>query len=127
MLMPNPLIDKEFLKKLDEFPLREIYVRIIALTFDEHPIDEIQGRATAGSINIDGDSAVRRTCSLTLLADNLDTRDYYWGLKNKFKLEVGMKNFVDVKYGDIIWFPQGIFLITSFNTSETPTGYTINI
>ena len=125
--MPNPLIDKEFLKKLDEFPLREIYVRIIALTFDEHPIDEIQGRATAGSINIDGDSAVRRTCSLTLSADNLDTRDYYWGLKNKFKLEVGMKNFVDVKYGDIIWFPQGIFLITSFNTSETPTGYTINI
>lgn len=125
--MPNPLIDKEFLKKLDEFPLREIYIRIISLTADEQPIDEIQGRATAGSINLDGDSAVRRTCSLTLIADNIELRDYYWGLKNKFKLEVGMKNFVDSKYSDIIWFPQGTYVITSFNTSQSATGYTVNI
>lgn len=125
--MPNPLIDKDFLKKLDEYPLRDVYVRIIALTLDEYPLDEIQGRATAGSINIDGDSAVRRTCSLTLLADNLDTKEYYWGLKNKFKLEVGLRNYVDNKYSDIIWFPQGVYLITSFNTSETTSGFSISI
>ena len=125
--MPNPLIDKTFLKMLDEYPLRDVYVRIIALTLDEYPLDEIQGRATAGSINIDGDSAVRRTCSLTLLADSLDTKEYYWGIKNKFKLEVGLRNYVDNKYSDIIWFPQGVFLITSFSTSETTSGFTINI
>ena len=121
------LNDKIFLKKLDEYPIREIYVKIIALTHDEQPIDEIQGRATAGSINLDGDSAVRRTCSLTLLADDLDLRDYYWGLKNKFKLEVGMKNFVDKNYPEIIWFPQGVFIITQFNTSQTTSGYQISI
>ena len=125
--MPNPLIDKTFLKQLDEYPLRNVYVRIISLTNDEYPIDEIQGRATAGSINIDGSSAVRRTCSLTLLADNLDTKEYYWGLKTKFKLEVGLQNYVDDKYSNIIWFPQGIYLITQFSTSQNGTGYTINI
>lgn len=121
------LSDRAFLKKLDEFQLREIYVRIISLTLDEHPIDEIQGRATAGSINIDGNSAVRRTCSLTLICDDLELRDYYWGLKTKFKLEIGMKNFVDSNYEDIIWFPQGIYLITSFSTTQNATGYTVNI
>lgn len=125
--MSNPLIDKDFLRQLDEYPLREIYVKIISLTQEEYPLDEIQGRATGGSINLDGDSAVRRTCSITLVADNLELRDYYWGLKNKFKLEIGMKNFINKNYPDIIWFPQGIYLITSFNTSQNTTGYTISI
>ena len=125
--MTNFLNDKIFLKKLDEYPLREIYAKIIALSQEEYPIDEIQGRATAGSINLDGDSAVRRTCSLTLIADDIELRDYYWGLKNKFKLEVGMRNFVDSTRPDIIWFPQGTYVITSFNTSQSATGYTVNI
>lgn len=125
--MTNFLNDKIFLKKMDEYPLREIYIKIIALTYDEQPIDEIQGRATGGSINLDGDSAVRRTCSLTMIADNLELRDYYWGLKNKFKLEVGMRNFVDKSYPEIIWFPQGIYVITQFSSSQTTTGYTISI
>ena len=123
----TPLTDKAFLRKLDAYPLREIYVRIISLTLEEHPIDEIQGRATAGSINLDGDSAVRRSCSLTLVADNLELRDYYWGLKTKFRLEIGMRNFIDSKYPDIIWFPQGVFLLTQFNTSQNGTGYTISL
>lgn len=125
--MANPLTDKEFLRQLDEYPLREIYAKIIALTQEEYPIDEIQGRATAGSINLDGDSAVRRSCSLTLIADDIEIRDYYWGLKNKFKLEVGMRNFIGAGYPEIIWFPQGVYLITSFNTSQNITGYTVSI
>lgn len=125
--MANPLIDKMFLRQLDEFPLREIYAKIIALDNNEFPREEIQGRATGGSVNLDGTSAVRRTCSLTLLADNLDLRDYYWGLNNKFKLEIGMKNFINSNYADIIWFPQGVYIITQFNTSQNATGYTISI
>lgn len=123
----NYLMDKNFLKKLDAYPLREIYARIISLTLEEYPIDEIQGRVTAGSINLDGDSAVRRTCSLTLITDDLELRDYYWGLKTKFKLEIGMRNFVDSKYPSIVWFPEGTFLITQFNTSQNGTGYSVSI
>lgn len=46
---------------------RAIYVRIIALTKDELPLQTIEGKATGGSINIDGTSSLRRTCSLTMV------------------------------------------------------------
>ena len=35
----NPLVDKEFLALLDSHREREIYARIIALTFQEEPIE----------------------------------------------------------------------------------------
>jgi hypothetical protein len=60
--------DKEFLLALDKQKNKTIYARIIALDFKESPIETIEGRVTQGSINIDGASAVRRTCSLTLVA-----------------------------------------------------------
>lgn len=63
----NPLLDEEFLLKLTEKRERKIYARIIALTFQEEPIELIEGSVTQGSINIDGASAVRRTCSLSLV------------------------------------------------------------
>jgi hypothetical protein len=45
---------------------------------------------TGGSINIDGASAVRRSCSLTMVAQDFNYNDYYWGLNTKFKLEIGV-------------------------------------
>ena len=65
----NPLLDEEFLLKLIEKRERKTYARIIALTFQEEPIELIEGSVTQGSINIDGASAVRRTCSLSLVTD----------------------------------------------------------
>ena len=44
---------------------------------DEYPVEEITGKITGGSINIDGSSSVRRTCSLTLVADDVKVNDYY--------------------------------------------------
>lgn len=137
----NPLIDSNFLKLLDEYKEREIYARIIALSFDENPLEQIEGRVTAGSINIDGASAVRRTCTLSLIAQDLDINEFYWGLKNKFKLEIGMRNTIkhiicnantgetwgDKYPQDIVWFPQGIYAITAFNSTYNATSYTINI
>ena len=101
----NPLVDKEFLKRLDGVTEREIFARVIALSFAESPIETIEGRVTTGSVNIDGASAVRRTCSLSLVAQNMDINDFYWGLNQKFKLEIGMRNTIDDSYPDIIWFP----------------------
>ena len=77
----NPLLDKDFLRELDAHRSREVYAKVIALSFDEQPLDEMEGRVTAGSINIDGNSAVRRSCSLTFIAldlDRMDINDYYW-------------------------------------------------
>lgn len=123
----NYLYDQEFLKKIDEQQVKDVYAKVILLTFDENPIQELQGRITQGSINIDGTSAVRRTCSLTLLAEEMDINDYYWGIKDKFKLEVGITNQVDSRYPDIVWFPQGLFVITSLNESISSSGYTYTI
>jgi hypothetical protein len=60
--------NKDFLLKLDKQRNKTIYARITALTFEELPVEYIEGRVTQGSINLDGASAVRRTCSLTIVA-----------------------------------------------------------
>lgn len=40
---PNPLLDKDFLVKLDESREKEIYAKAIALNFEEQPIESIEG------------------------------------------------------------------------------------
>lgn len=129
------LLDEEFLATLSEQKEREIYARITALDINELPLDSIEGKVTGGNLNIDGSSAVRRTCNLTLVTDNVDINDYYWGLKTKFNLEIGLKNkltneykFVDDGlYPGIVWFQQGIFLIATFNTSLSINSCTISL
>ena len=100
----NPLVDKDFLKQLDTEQEREVFAKVISLDLNERPIEEIIGRVTGGSINVDGNSSSRRTCSLTLVASELNIHDFYWGLKTKFQLFVGLKNKINSKYPDIIWF-----------------------
>jgi hypothetical protein len=100
----NPLLDKEFLKKLDLDKKKTIFARITALNLDENPIDRIEGKVTGGSINIDGSSSVRRTINLSMIANEININDYYWGLKAKIKIDIGLENRVDDRYDDIIWF-----------------------
>lgn len=121
------LYDYDFLKKLDEYRTKTIYARIIALSHDETPMETIEGRITQGSVNLDGASSVRRTCSLTMVANNYDYNNYLWGLNTKFKLEIGVENLVDLNYPSIIWFKQGTYFISSFNTARNTTSFTITI
>ena len=123
----NTLLDNIFLEKLFTAYDREIYAKITALNFDEFPTEEISGKVTGGSINVDGTSACRRTCSLTLVANEVNINDYYWGLNTKFELQIGLTNRIDEKYPDIIWFKEGIYLITTFSTALGTSNYTINI
>lgn len=125
--MRYPLLDQDFLRRLSLEKDKEIYAKIILLTYDELPVYEIQGKITAGSVNIDGASAVRRTCSLTMVSKDVDVNNTYWALKNKFKLEVGVENSIDSQYPDIIWFKQGIFLFTSLNMNVSSSNFTISI
>lgn len=125
--MKNPFQDKEFLYNLNQDRHKEIYAKIISLSFDEKPQEQIEGRVTSGSINIDGTSTVRRTCNLTLIAKDVNITDFYWGVSNKFTLEIGLKNNINKEYPNIIWFKQGIYVITSFNSSLTNSNYTISI
>ena len=129
------LLDENFLATLSEQKERDIYARIISLDINENPIDQIEGRVTGGSINIDGDSAIRRTCSLSMITDKVDINEFYWGIKIKFKLEIGLRNRLTGQYAptkngiypEIMWFPQGYFIVSGFNTSISTNNCTISL
>lgn len=125
--MKNPLNDKDFLKKLDLKKNKKTYIKILNLTFDEVVRESIEGKVTSGSINIDGDSAVRRTCSLSMIAEDININNYLWSINTKVRIFIGVENDIDSKYEKIIWFNQGLFILTSFNVSYTSNNYTINL
>ena len=126
--MSNPLFDFNFLIELMNYQHREVYARITLLTQNELPLQQIEGRVTGGSINVDGNSALRRTCNLSLiLKDQSEINSFYWAFKQKFKLEIGLSNAIDKKYPEIIWFKQGIFIIASHDMSQSVNNYTITI
>lgn len=123
------MYDKNFLKQLDLNRTKETYVKIISLTNEDLPVEEITGQSTGGSINIDGTSSVRRSCSLSMVAtkeDNIIT-DKYWAYNHKFKLQIGLKNTIDGTHPDIIWFDMGIYVISNFSISESTSSLTISI
>jgi hypothetical protein len=65
---------------------------------------------------VNGASSVRRTCNITLVTDQVNINEFDWALETKFKVAVGLKNYIDTeRYEDIIWFPQGIYVITSYS------------
>lgn len=95
----NFLKDKTFLDKLDTLPVKEQYVRITVLSWDEKPIQEIQGRViNASPLTLDGTSTVRRTCTLSLFAEeqenDLTNVDQLFTVNKKVKLELGISNTV---------------------------------
>lgn len=123
------MYDKNFLKRLDLNRTKETYIKIISLTNEDLPVEEITGQATGGSINIDGTSSVRRSCSLSMTAtkeDNIIT-DKYWAYNHKFKLQIGLKNTIDSTQPDIIWFDQGVYIISNFSISESTSSLTVSI
>ena len=129
----NPLLDKEFLKDLAHYREKEIYVKIISYDNEGQPQDTLEGIATGGSINVDGASPVRRSCSLTLNIKKEQEEEtniffnLYWAITTQFELFIGLRNLIDSRYDNIIWFPMGWYLISSFSQNEDITSKTINI
>ena len=126
------LKDFDFLKEFDKQRVKEQFAKITVLTFDETPIQEIQGRVTGGSLSLDGSSAMRRTGNLSLIADeyenDLTTTKSLLSINKKIELLIGFKNTTD-KYTDfdILWFPQGIFVIMAPSISHGSNGISISL
>lgn len=148
------LKDQYFLKQLDELRLKEQFVRLTVLSWTEEAVSEIQGKAISGSLTLDGTSSVRRTASFTMFAEqkenDLSHIDQDLSINRKVRLEIGFRNtvptymydtrdektnevthhYVNYKelYGDIIWFPLGIFVIFDPSIShQVQQGVTISI
>ena len=127
--METYLLDKAFLKRLDQMQNKKIYAKIIALNNKEEPVEQITGNITSGSINIDGTAAIRRTCNLSIITQIDDTTltDELWVYKTRFKLLIGVENTIEPSYPDIVWFKQGTYVITSFSASTSTTSISISI
>lgn len=128
------LNDMDFLTQLDKLHMRVQYVKIILLSFkDEEPIKEIQGSITSGNLSVNGSSAIRRTINLTMLASidnsNLEDIDNEISINKKIKVLIGYDNPLKSykNYGDIIWFPCGLFVLSSANISRSTSGWNISI
>lgn len=114
------LNDSSFIYDVDLQRLQNQFIKITLLDWNENPLQEIQGIATGGSVSLNGNSAVRRTCSLTMTVKEVsdgaisDTKNII-SINKKIFLEIGIKNKTGkyTKEYPIIWFPQGVFVITS--------------
>ena len=132
--MREYLTDSKFLSMLDEMRIKKHYAKITVLSFvDEKPLREIQGIATAGSVTVNGQAALRRTISLTVSGieneNDINNIENIISINKKVKIEIGLENpFEDYKYyGDIIWFPLGTYVINQATTSTTASSANISI
>lgn len=129
----NFLQDQYFLKALEKHPIKEQHIKVELLDFKENTLAEIQGKCVSGSLNIDGNSSIRRTCTFSMIVDN-DTYDLgnlnsMIAINKKIRLFVGYTNFLSEykEYGEIVWFPLGIYIMISPSISNSSSGATINI
>ena len=126
------LKDSEFLRALDNNNNKFYWVKIEVLDMNEYPLKSIEGRVQPGStININGDSAVRRTCNISIVAEeaenDLTDIDNLLSINKKIKLFEGIKNNITNKYDDIIWFPLGVFVINDPSISHDISSATISL
>lgn len=126
------LNDSSFLDIINHLPVKEQFVKITVLNWNEFPIQDIQGKVSGGSLNLDGQSSVRRTCNLTMTVQE-EGIDFFnlqqsVSLNKKVQLFIGYKNTTNLylQY-DIIWFPLGTFVITDVSISHTVSGTSLSL
>jgi len=106
--------------------VRELNIKIEILNSTDNIIDEIQGIAIDGSIDITSDSAIRRTCSLKIgLTNKLipSPSSPIW-LNKRFRVWVGIKG---LSTGEIVWFNYGIYVISDPSIDIQISSKTISI
>lgn len=115
---------QSFLSKIDACLNQRQYVRMTLLDWEEHPLKEIQGVVTNGSLTKDGSSSVRRTMSLTVNLDggeyDATSLDMDFSLNKKVFVELGVKNDTEEwEQYPVLWFPQGVFFINKASMSSS--------
>lgn len=127
------LNNPDFLYKIDTLQTAEEYVKVTALTWQDEPIQEIQGLIIDGSLNINGESSMRRTVSFnaTFEDDSItqitDTENIF-SINKRVYLEKGTVNTTN-EYVDypIIWQPLGEYIIINCSTSHDLGNVSVNV
>lgn len=132
MISYSYLNDSSFLKEFDKQKIKEQYIKITALDFiSEMELEDVEGKVISGNLNL-SDGAVRRNGNLTMIADDitidLKNLNSIIAINKKIKIEIGFTNKTGY-YNDYdkIWFPLGIFVITSPSIAHNLQSYNISI
>lgn len=133
------LTDRAFLREVNAHRVAEYFARIEILDFaTEHTLTSLEGKVTAGSININT-SNVRRSGSLNVVFDSdtfdLSNPDNLIAINKKVKIHIGINNpFYEISpvpawsdYPKILWFLQGVFILTMAGTSVGPTSSSVSV
>ena len=126
------LSDSSFLKNFNLEKIKEQYVKITVLDFFEKPIQSIEGKVTGGSFTISGDSSMRRTGNVSLVADkegnDLTNVNSLLSINKKIKVEIGFKNTTSL-YSEykIIWFPMGVYVIMNPSITSNTQSCSISL
>jgi len=89
------LYSDEFLNKLFTTKTIKKIAKVIRLDIDDKPIEEVTGRITSGSLNLDGKSNVQRTCSLSMVVLDKKESNAQWAITSRFRLEIALINEID--------------------------------
>ena len=100
--------DATFLKALDNEKNKAYYARIVVLDKLDKPIKSIEGRVQQGSsISINGNSSVRRTCNINLVAEDavndLTNIENFLSVNKKIRIAVGIEKAIDYSK-DVYYF-----------------------
>ena len=120
------LTDSNFLNIVDKQKIKQHYVKITILDWEQNPIQNIQGKITSGNITIDGTSSIRRTASLTFIkedSDDITDVNNLISLNKKVYMEIGFINTTNLySQYKMIYFPLGYYVITSVSLTQDLDG-----
>lgn len=106
--------------------IRQVSVKIELLNQDDIVLDSFEGYSTSGSLNMQSDSAYRRSGSLSMIVTNGDllpkSESKIW-FNRKIRVFIGLKNFSD----EMIWFNQGIYVIQDASVSHSKSEVSLDI
>lgn len=113
------------------------YIKITVFSRKGTELAEVQGVVTSGSINVNGDSSIRRTGSLSMIATlvngseifNITSIENLISIEKEIKIEIGLENqsVKEAQLGKIYWYPQGHFIISSASVSHSVQNITISL
>lgn len=117
--------------ELVKAPVIKPKFKIELLDLYENTIGEITkdiSASNSGSISINYQQGVRRSCNFTL-SDTFGkyrpmSNDNIFGFNTKFKVYVGLEN---VQTGETYWFSQGIFYTTNPTSSHANSNKTVTV
>ena len=126
------LNDATFLKYIAGLHIKNYLVKITILDWEQNQIKDIHGKVLTASINIDGNSTIRRSATLSVYIDDtnndITSAQNILSINKKVNLQIGFLNNTEY-YLDYptLWFPLGIYVILGNSISYSESGLTASL